>query len=390
MFKYVKLALITSALLAGLAEAQCPLADQQANTIPVKAYWKDGTRLEFGEQAFTAKINTQLQPRYEFTDKDGKDNTSSFRMRRARLQVEGTVLDKEFGYRIQGDFVGSKDSNTGESETDLRDAYLQWNAATEAAFRMGQFKTAVGRQENNSSAKLQFPDRTAASDFFTISRNQGARVAGDLGGVQYLIGIFNGESSGEGRNLPGVDTGHTGDIGLRGTLLGQMDAMEEGDISITDELAINVGAVYSYSDADKEFNENLEAVDLHRISADANFKYRGWSLHNEIFYLKNDANTSDFNFDNVGGYVQTGYFLVPEKWELAGRYGIIDCDNGKSVGICKENDLVHEAGVVLNRFFWGHNLKAQLGYTYLTEDKAEDGASDVDTNKIIFQISAYF
>jgi len=355
-----------------------------------KAHWSGGTRLEFPDQGFTTKINVQLQPRYEFTDNDsGQDDTSSFRMRRARIQLEGTVLDKEFSYRIQTDFVGA--SSAGTRTPDLRDAYLQWNASDMAAFRMGQFKTAVGRQENNSSSKLQFPDRSVPSDYFTISRAQGARVAGKLGeSVRYQAGVFNGESAGEGRNRPGVDTRHTWDIGLRSDLIGKMDAFEEGDMKISEEMALNGGVTYTFSDARQDQGAGLDGVDIHRVSADLNYKFRGAAVHGEFFWLDNRPSTMDTSFSALGGYIQGGYYLVPEKWELAARYGVIECDDGAASGICSGNDYVHEAGISLNHYFWKHNLKAQLAYTYLNEDATASGVSGADTNKVIFQIAAYF
>jgi len=354
-----------------------------------KAYWSGGTRLEFPDQGFTTKINVQLQPRYEFTDSDSGQDTSTFRMRRARIQLEGTALDKEFSYRIQTDFVGT--STAGTRTPDLRDAYLQWNASDMAALRIGQFKTAVGRQENNSSSKLQFPDRSIPSDYFTISRQQGARVAGKLGeSVRYQAGVFNGESAGEGRNRPGADTKHTWDLGLRSDLIGKMDAFEEGDMKITEEMALNAGVTYTYSDARQNIGADLEGVDIHRVSTDLNFKYRGAAIHGEFFWMDYKPSVVDADFTALGGYIQGGYFLVPEKWELAARYGVIDCDDGAAFGVCAGNDRVHEAGLSLNHFFWGHNLKAQLAYIFMSEDSAVSGVSSNDTNKVIFQLAAYF
>src|SRR5690606_37924289 len=61
-----------------------------------KVYWNKATTLDFADVGFTARINTLLQPRYEFTDNDedaeNNENESSFSLRSARLQVAGTAL----------------------------------------------------------------------------------------------------------------------------------------------------------------------------------------------------------------------------------------------------------------------------------------------------------
>jgi len=392
MRKITLMAAVGMILIPATAWSQSADSSSRAGiAIPSSAnvHWRGGTRLEFGDSGFTAKINTQIQPRYEFTDNDSSANTSSFRMRRARIQIEGTALDKEFTYRIQQDFVGA--SSGGTRTPDLRDAYLQWNASDAFSVRMGQFKTAAGRQENNSSSKLQFPDRTVASDYFTISRAQGARIAGKLGdSASFVAGIFNGESDGEGRNRPGVDTNHTVDVGLRATLIGKMDAHEEGDMSQTQDLALAGGVSYTFSDSKNDLGAGLEGVDTHRVTADLNLKYNGFSTHGEFFFMDSDPDITGDGFSALGGYVQAGYFFVPKKWEIAARYGIIDCDDGKASGVCAGNDLVHEVGASLNHFFWGHNLKAQLAFFHQNEDPVASAASSIKTNKVIFQVAAYF
>src|SRR5690606_15385075 len=49
---------------------------------PGRVYWNKGSELYFPEQEFTAKVYTQLQTKYEYTDYDSDDtdnaDTSSF------------------------------------------------------------------------------------------------------------------------------------------------------------------------------------------------------------------------------------------------------------------------------------------------------------------------
>ena len=105
---------------------------------------------------------------------------------------------------------------------------------------MGQFKAAVGRQKVNSSTMLQFPDRSVATETFSIGRKQGLRAAfNPAEGVDFGAAIFNGE--GVGRNEKNGDTRHMAVIDGRFDISGDMNAYQEGDIDHTDGTAVNAG-----------------------------------------------------------------------------------------------------------------------------------------------------
>ncbi|MBN8549089.1 MAG: hypothetical protein J0M12_07235 [Deltaproteobacteria bacterium] len=358
-----------------------------------KTYWKDGTRFEFPDSGFTTKLNTFIQTRYTFTDNDedsGKKNTSSFQVVRARIYLTGTAMHEEFNYYFDADFVGTKGAD-GAQTTDLKDAWLQWNACDWGSLRMGQYKTQVSRQFNTSDHAIQFTDRTIASDYFSLGRNQG--LTGYLKDKDGLwsasAAIFNGLSDGEGINKPGVDTEQTGIVALRWNPMGKMNAFEEGDIDYTEDAAVSIGGAYAYSDATQEaYGGNIRQTN---ISVDGNLKYQGFSFHGE--YYVGDFNPQDTDAETArpqGFYTQVGYFLEPKKWEIAARYSLVDCDNGASTqGICKGNDNVNEATIGLNYFWWKHNLKAQLNYDFQSQEPI-GGGSDINTSKWIFQLSSFF
>ena len=351
-----------------------------------KVYYKGGTRIEFPDQGFSVKINTQLQPRYEFTDNDdGVDNVSSFRMRRARVQLSGHALNKEFSYKLQYDLVG-RTAGDGSRAPNLRDAYLNWHACDTAWIRMGQWKTGVSRQYNNSSAKLQIADRSRASDYFDLGRQNGAGVGGEVmdGQVSWTASVYNGSSTGEGINRGGVDTNHAGVVTLRADLMGEMNAHSEGDVDWTDDAAVNAGLAYAYSD------DNVAGLgqDHHSFNADVNFKYQGWSLFGEFYYslIDPDGTGSAGDIEDIGFYVQGGYFIQPKKLEIAARVGYIDFED--DAGSAAFDDET-EASASINYYWWKHQLKAQLGYAFVTEG-GRSGSADVDTSRWFLQLSSWF
>lgn len=357
-----------------------------------KMYWKKGTRIEFPDNGFTFGIGTLVQSRYTFTDNDedsGKGNTSSFVVKRARIIVSGTALNEEFAYKLEGDLVGGKSSDGAVAN--LKDAFLEWNACDWAAVRLGQFKTNLGRQHLNSDTTLQFADRSIASDYFTLDRQNGAMATSKLMGDELIMtaGIFNGESDGEsGPNKPGVDTNHTGIVSLRWNPLGKMNALEEGDVDWTEEMAVSVGASYGYLDSKNDFGGSLEDFSQNLVAVDANMKYVGWSLHAELFNNSVKADDVDADAEPMGYYVQGGYFIDPKTVEVAARYSYVDCDDGAAAGDCSGNEDIDEVSVGLNYFWWKHHLKAQLDYVRLSESAVDGG--DITTNRWLIQLTGFF
>lgn len=343
-----------------------------------KVYYNNGTRMEFPDSGFTIKVNTLIQTRYTFTDADedvGDKNTSSFSVQKARLYVTGTAMHEEFAYYLNGDFAGSSAS--------LRDAWLQWNACDWASLRMGQWKTAISRQFVNSDEKLQFPDRSTASDYFNLGRQQGVMASSKWmdGAVTGSVGVYNGINEGEGINSVGTDTKHTGVVALRWNPMGQMDSYAEGDVDWTEEMAVSVGGAYAYS----QFGSD---GDRHNLSLDANLKSNGFSAHGEFFWANNDEGSGD-DSNPIGFYLQAGYFLDPKTWEIAARYSLVTCDDGSAYGSCAGVDDKNEVTAGINYYWWKHNLKAQFAYVYENDSSAGDGGEDENNNKWMFQLSSY-
>lgn len=363
-----------------------------------KVYWNEGTRLDFADTGFTANIGTQFQTRYAFNDGDedaGRSNVSSFDVRTARINVYGTALNEEFTYKIQTDFGGGTGS--------LKDAYLQWNACEGLGVRMGQFKTEFGRQQVNSISKLQFADRSAVTDFFTLGRQNGLAGMMDVNDdITLTAGIFNGLSDNgaatEGINSPGIDTKHTGVVALRADVMGNMDAYEEGDVNHTEDAALNVGLAYAYSEFESMPLATGSGATVNSVNADVNFKWQGWSAMGEFFWHEFDADTAADSIDNTGFYAQVGYFVMPKKLEIAGRYGYIDCDDGAAMSIgsltggdnvCAGYDKVNTVDASINYYWWKHHLKAQIGFEHLNQ-RGLGSADDVNDNTWLLQLSSWF
>lgn len=357
-----------------------------------KVYWNQGTRVDFPDTGFTTNIATLLQTRYAFTDRDesaGLKNTSSFDVNRARLIISGTALNKEFTYMLSTDFISAPDSDANFDESPaVRDAYIDWKPCNDdSGVRLGAFKSAISRQFNTNQQSMQFADRSATSEYFTLGRQNGAMAYTALadGMIEGSAAIFNGNTAGEGANTSGSDTHHTGVASVRVNPTGKMNVHEEGDIDWTEELATSVGVAYAYADRSSGTLGGVNDSETNLINVDANLKYMGWGLHAEYFNRNNNSNGVG---EPSGFYAQAGYYFMPKKMELAARYGYTDCDNGLASGTCSGNDNISEVSATLNYYFWRHSLKAQLGYDFVNTDTV--AGDDVNSNRYIFQLSSYF
>ena len=121
-------------------------------------------------------------------------------------------------------------------------------------------------------------------------------------------------------------------------------------------------------------------------------KVNGLSFAGEFYSMQIDPDSGD-SLEPLGFYAQVGYFLMPKKFEIAARYGYIDCDSGGITCISGTSvalDSVDEVGVALNYYFWAHHLKTSLAYTYIRINPVDSDLEDADFNRLIFQVSGYF
>lgn len=171
----------------------------------------------------------------------------------------------------------------------------------------------------------------------------------------------------------------------------------EGDLAYSETPQLAVGGGYAYNPsvntssntsyvgtdlANLNFRRQLAAfgngrvlgwgvVDFSSWATDAVFKYRGFSLQSE-FYFKNiirrdkalpcmnvgcTVTAPGFLGNQLGWYVQSGYYLIPRKLELAGRYAYWDPDTHAG------GDLVKEVDFSLNWFLNG-NYDHSIMVTY--------------------------
>ena len=101
--------------------------------------------------------------------------------RRAYLGMEGS-LPGNFGYRIEADFANS--------EVDLTDVFLTYDASDELTFTLGQQKTFGGLEDMTSDVFTSMMERAAFTSAFGFERRVGLSGTYGSGDVLVQLGAF--------------------------------------------------------------------------------------------------------------------------------------------------------------------------------------------------------
>jgi hypothetical protein len=358
-----------------------------------------------------------------------EDTSSQFNLRRMRLYFMGHLFSPDFKYYVQMRAETAENAQSPGSlslfDMNFTSTHLPW-----LNVQFGQYKVYFNRSQINSTASMQFAERSLVQDAFTASgldrRDIGITVMNDeeLYPVTYYFGIFNGAGPSFNRigsfvseeptqDCPGGQTSGNPfpspagcaanqrninanlrlDIDrfmyvgrLNWNILGR-PGYGEGDLAYSETPQLAIGGGYSYNPsvntssnnafvgldlANLNFRRQLAAfgngrqlglgvVDYSTWAADTVFKYRGFSLQGE-FYFKNVIRhdkglpclnagctvTAPGQFGNsLGWYVQSGYYVIPRKFEVAARFSYWDPDTHSA------DDLVRQTDVSLNWFLNG-------------------------------------
>ncbi|MCI0617399.1 OprO/OprP family phosphate-selective porin, partial [bacterium] len=292
----------------------------------MKVSWKDGkTTIE--TDLATLIISNRIQVRY--TDSEvlpailapgigSGDSIGSFRIRRAKTKFEGWFYQKWMTYEVQ--------LNWADVLSSLEDANLNIDVSRGKNLFMiksGQFKVPFGRQELTSSGSQEFVDRALVSNLFARGRDIGVQVWGTpFGGkVDWRVGVFNGN----GRNVT-INDNADYQVDARVTFQPWGDVKySEGDFESTDKPLFAVAAEYEQTEQSGAATSTTSAFrrELETFGFDAVFKYKGLFAFYDFYQRTTDDVISGSSID-LGGYnIQVGYFIIRNKFEVAGRYATI-------------------------------------------------------------------
>ncbi|MEW6214945.1 MAG: hypothetical protein AB1478_07070, partial [Nitrospirota bacterium] len=263
---------------------------------------------------------------------------------------------------------------------------------------------------------------------FNLFRSQGVQLQGDInlfgqdGFLQYWAGVYNGRNTKGGIN---IDSSHLWAGRISINPFGKYNLLQQGDIDYSKTPKVcfllsgfqNIDRLTKYrsstTDADNDGygDQKSETYDIKGTgyNLSALLRYRGFSMDAEYGYdrLKQDR-TGGYTWDRFGYRVDTGYFLIPKRFEVVTRYAYVERlkDNTKEKSLASGLGLVSNGGNLnaiednlqeytsgLNYYFVGHNLKLFIDYSYLVRKLIFVDTASVDgqyDNRFRTMIQYYF
>jgi len=273
------------------------------------------------------------------------------------------------------------------------------------AVRAGRLQTPFSRQWLVAEDRFQLADRSDATELFRPDRDLGVQVrfAPGPGRVQVSAALMNGSALPATRN-DNLDFAYVARLTVQpwGAV-----PPDEGDAEDVQHPLVAVGGSFLYNlvptDAalvglptDVDGDGRIDNVAIWQAGAEAAARFRGASLEAELFYRRYDfgAAQSIEKLTYWGAYGQAGYFLLPRRLEVAGRYSWaqpsrfgLSSDARRLVGAAH-----HETTLGGSYLFAGRALKAQLEYSYLVDDEvpALPGAASRYSHRVRVQLQLAF
>ena len=301
------------------------------------AGYDKGFFLASADGNFLLKISFHSQFRYVYNHREGEgidQDTAGFEWRRLKMNTSGNVFSKDLKYKIQGQY----DRSTGVFELD--EAYFDLLLGDDSGWvvRWGQFKPAFLREELVSSSRQLAVERSYVNELVTAGKSQGLEL-------QYGTDSFNakfGFTDGLARDDDGTqgerqNTNFTAD-GSEWAIHGRAEARLAGDWKqfedftswSEDEFGALVGVAAFYQD--EEYGTGASEVKLLDLTADVSLEFGQANLFGAVVGRITDPNSDATDeLEQFGFVVQGGYHIVPDKWELFGRYEWFDFDDASAI-----------------------------------------------------------
>ncbi|WP_298449337.1 porin [uncultured Marinobacter sp.] len=127
-----------------------------------------------------------------FYSEDGEPDTTSGVLRNAKLELE-----LEWGDSWAAEIDGSYKARGDRSETELGDAYVQYQGANGFEATLGRFKEPFGLERLTSYTNISTSERSMVTSAFAPGRAQGLAIGQLNKASTWVFGVFTKEPEGE-------------------------------------------------------------------------------------------------------------------------------------------------------------------------------------------------
>jgi hypothetical protein len=381
---------------AGWAKGGAPFIQEGDNKI--NFHFRNQVRYEAFFYSDDA-VGTLKSPADTLSDAAPRDR-SGFELERLYLGVDGQVFCPEITFNL----TLNLDSDSG-SGVEKEFAWLDWKYAGEHHVRGGVDKVPFTYEEQNSSASLAFADRCLYTKGFALDSDTGVMLWGYFGSScnpkQFLYRVM--ASNGEG-NVPASASVFNTDAFdtysdqllftamLEWTITGKDWKWDEVDHrSCKDRGTLDASfGVAGYWENDDDVSEKSPGLALRstgpltRMALGAWFRARwhGFSVIAEAGVRDVDYTAGSAAPDqrDYGAEITVHYRFPNSRFGVGARYGAIWLDDdydSLTVGnaIVPIDDVITEAGVVVNYFIEDHAHKLTADLNWIQDNSAVRSSS---------------
>jgi phosphate-selective porin OprO/OprP len=323
------------------------ITQEQADSLRADAAIKQQD-LDANKKSFLVSAARQIQIagytqiRYQALDEKGKKD--GFDIRRARLDIKGNFTPF-FAYRLQTDFA---------DKPKIVDAYAEIKLNDYFNITLGQFRIPFSLENLTSINKFELIDFSQAVDALAargkdVIGNQNGRDIGiQLGGtllkkgtsslVEYRLGMFNGSG-----------------INIADTANKAKDIVGRLIINPVKGLSFGASCYNGWGKAIKPTTEfKGRSQTRNRFGLEISYTTARLSLKGEYIQGK------DGKTNRAGWYALAGYYIIPQKLQVVGKYDTYD----PNTSVDKNITTNYVAGANYNFNSWS---RIQAFYTFREE-----------------------
>lgn len=325
---------------------------------------------------------------------DFNDDETTIGISRARIKIGGHVYKSYYTFYFEQDIKGAN----------LLDFRVQIEKYAFLKLRVGQWKARYTRERVISSGKQQGLERSLINRVFTIDRQQGISLFGNLDGggaanFSYWTSIFTGMGRGSSNN---DDNNLMYLLRFQWNPNGEVIRFSGSDLeyhkkfisSIAFAGVTNTSAYTAFSTRGGEQLFGFEPGEdgqykVDQLLFETAFKYRGISWQQELHYKNIDDKVNLEQTTLIGNYFQMGYFFhytfpkFPKSLEIFARQAFYDAN----IDMAGNNNYEYTIGC--NWFFKGHKNKLTFDYSYIEYNEFDPTFESGNRYRIQWDISIF-
>ena len=357
------------------------------------------------DSIFELNFRFRIQDRATFLSQDGSDlhvASAAWQVRRCRLKFEGFAITPRLKYQLQlglSDFDQAIADGTGDKSI-LLDAFIRYAVSPTVELGFGETKLPGDRQSIISSGYLEFPDRSVATNAFTLDHDFGFHVDWRIATGRQPLRFHGTVSQGEGRSSRSTDDGLCYSGRLEWLPLGNFTDHGdyfEGDLAREPKPKLALAVAYStdinaqraFAQRGLRFPDEMTRT-INTFFADALYKCNGWSWSNEFQQRQNDGNPvvqdtvslTEVTVDAGWGATSQLGKMVSKKTELSVRYSMFKPAESVVNNLPRRED----AWLGWSYYVNGHRIKLQSALIYTWLDGVPDLVHQGDQWGLMFQV----